>query len=265
MFGKNLKSKPIVKVMILTIVISMVVVLVAGCCREPRQALVKGSVVRAVVVTGGHDYEKEPFFEMFDVFENISYVHYEIRDDSEIFEDISNWDYDVIVLYNMTQKISEKRQENFKKLLKEKSVGLVAVHHSIANFQNWDEYRKIIGGKYFLEDTVIDGVQYKRGAWQDNVKMNIHIEDKKHPVTKGLSNFEILDETYKNFVVDEGNKILLTTDEPRNEKQVCWVRRYGEARVCYIQFGNGRSAYENENYRKLVSQAIIWSAGEIKN
>jgi hypothetical protein len=44
-------------------------------------------------------------------------VEFVLKDHSELFEDISGWDYDVMVLYNMTQNISEKRKENFKTLL----------------------------------------------------------------------------------------------------------------------------------------------------
>lgn len=28
--------------------------------------------------------------------------------------------------------------------------GLVALHHCLASFQDWDEYPKIIGGRYHL-------------------------------------------------------------------------------------------------------------------
>ena len=72
---------------------------------------------KVVVVTAGHGFDREPFFAIFDALEGVDYVEAEQKDDSELFEDISSWDYDVIVLFNMTQKISPKRQANFKKLL----------------------------------------------------------------------------------------------------------------------------------------------------
>jgi type 1 glutamine amidotransferase len=216
--------------------------------------------LKVVVVTGGHDFEHEPFFEMFDSFDNVKYVEAEQKDDSEIFEDIAGSDYDVIVLYNMTQKISPKRQANFIKLLN-RGVGLVAVHHSIANFQDWPEYRNIIGAKYYLKVTTENGVTYPRGQYKHDVDINVHIKDPEHPVTHGLSAFSINDETYTKYIFDKGSRVLLTTDHPMSNKELCWVRKYANARVCFIQLGHGPHAYANPNYRRLVRQAINFCAG----
>ena len=107
--------------------------------------------LNVLVVTGGHGYEQEPFEAMFNSFGGLNCTFVALQDHSEIFEDISDWQYDVLVLYNMSQKISEKRQQNFLKLLDD-GVGLVVLHHAIAAFSDWREYRKIIGAKYWLED-----------------------------------------------------------------------------------------------------------------
>lgn len=218
--------------------------------------------VKVVVVTAGHDFEREAFFAIFDSFDKVQYVEAEQKDDSEIFEDISDWDYDVIVLYNMTQKISLRRQANFKKLL-DKGVGLVGLHHSIANFQDWPEYRNIIGAKYYLEITTENGVTYPRGEYIHDVDINVYITDMTHPVTRGLSDFLINDETYGKWTFDSGNHLLLTTDHPASNRQLAWVRNYRNARVCFIQLGYGPRAYRNRNYRRLVAQAIGWCAHKL--
>jgi len=204
---------------------------------------------KVVVVTAGHGFEREPFFAIFDRIGNIDYVEAKQQDDSEIFEDISNWDYDVIVLYNMTQRISPRRRANFVKLL-EQGVGLLALHHSIAAFEDWPEYRKIIGARYYLNARVEDGVRHEAST----------VEDRTHPVTQCMSDFAIHDETYKNCVFEPDNHVLLSTEEPTSDNSVCWARHYRKARVCYIQLGHGPSAYTNSNYRRLVSQAISWCA-----
>ena len=55
---------------------------------------------------------------MFESFGDIEYTEFQLKDHSEIFEDVSDWDYDVIVSYNMTQEISTKRRRNFARLLR---------------------------------------------------------------------------------------------------------------------------------------------------
>jgi len=215
--------------------------------------------IKAVVVTGGHNFEHDPFFSLFEGHDDIEYVEAQQKDHSEIFEDISGWDYDVIVLYNMTQNISPKRQENVISLLKQ-GVGLVALHHSIGSFQQWDEYRKIIGSKYYLKATG----QTAASTYKHDVDFTVHIADAGHPITRGISDFSVHDEVYKNCGFEKDSHVLLTTDHPESDKQIGWVRRYGKARVCGIQLGHDNAAYKNPNYRKLIAGAIRWSAGKLK-
>ncbi|NLH43276.1 MAG: DUF1080 domain-containing protein, partial [Planctomycetes bacterium] len=128
--------------------------------------------IKVVVVTGGHDFEHDPFLALFEGYGDIRPVEFVLKDHSELFEDISGWDYDVMVLYNMTQNISEKRKENFKTLLS-KGIGLVALHHNEGAFNTWDDYRKIIGARYPLKPQDIDGVHFETGIYEHDVDMNI--------------------------------------------------------------------------------------------
>ena len=68
-------------------------------------------------------------------------------DHSEIFEDIGGWDYDVIIMHNSGQRISEKRQLNFKALL-QRGVALVVIHHGVCAYEDWPEFRKIAGTEF---------------------------------------------------------------------------------------------------------------------
>ena len=90
--------------------------------------------------------------------------------------------------------------------------------------------------------------------------MHINVADNSHPITTGIDDFEITDETYKNKLFAEDNHLLLTTDHPNNDSYIGWTRNYGRGRVCYLQLGHGPNAYGDENFRKLVSQAIRWCA-----
>jgi type 1 glutamine amidotransferase len=218
--------------------------------------------LKVAVVTGGHDFEREPFFKMLDSIKGISYTEAMQKDQSELFEDISGWNYDVIVFYSMTQQISEKRRQNFLKLL-DRGVGVVALHHIMCAFQDWPEFRKIIGAKYCQADTTIDGVMCKAGTYQHGLDIPITVIDKQHPITKGMDDFVIHDEGYKNCWFDKDNHVLLTADHPASDKTVCWVRKYGKSRVCTLQLGHDSKAYENRNYRRLVDRAIFWVAGKL--
>ena len=68
-------------------------------------------------------------------------------------------------------------------------------HHALANCQDWPEFEKIAGAKFWLNPGGRNGVKIaKSGTGGGKVKM--HIEDPNHPITKGQADFDIHDETY---------------------------------------------------------------------
>ncbi len=218
--------------------------------------------IKAVVVTGGHDFEHDPFFKLFQGYQDIQYVEAAQKNDSELFEDISNWNYDVIVLYNMSQNISPKRQNNFKTLLQQ-GVGLVALHHAEGAFNTWEDYRQMIGARYPLKPQQIDGKQFATGTYDHNMDVNVKIADRDHPITRGLSDFTIRDETYKGNWFAKDNHVLLTTDHAKSDTTVCWTRPSSDNRVVYLQLGHDSQAYVNPNLRELVVRSIRWAAGDL--
>ncbi len=216
--------------------------------------------VRVLIVTGGHDFEREPFFEMFKSFEGITFEEVQHPNAHARLTPEASRGYDVVVLYDMWQPISEESQAAFVKTLRN-GKGLVALHHSLASYQLWDEYRNIIGGKWYTEKWKQNGVERPPSTFQHDVQFKVHIVDSKHPVTRGIQDFNIRDETYGNFEVLPKVKPLLTTDEPTSNRVIAWAHTYGRSRVVYIQLGHDHYAYENPSYRRLVLQAIRWVAG----
>lgn len=216
--------------------------------------------VRVLIVTGGHDFEREPFFEMFKSFEGITFEEVQHPNAHARLTPEASRGYDVVVLYDMWQPISEESQAAFVKLSRN-GKGLVALHHSLASYQLWDEYRNIIGGRWYTEKWKQNGVERPPSTFQHDVQFKVHIVDSKHPVTRGIQDFNIRDETYGNFEVLPKVKPLLTTDEPTSNRVIAWAHTYGRSRVVYIQLGHDHCAYENPSYRRLVLQAIRWVAG----
>jgi type 1 glutamine amidotransferase len=77
-------------------------------------------------------------------------------------------------------------------------------------------------------------------------------------VTKGIKEFEIFDETYKGYYVEDGVTPLLTTTEPSSNQVIGWTKNYGKARVVTLQSGHDVPTFENPNFRKLLKQSIEW-------
>ena len=223
------------------------------------EAAGKGEKIRVLVVTGGHGFEQEPFFKVFQDNPEISYQAAEHPNAQKLFTAEAAKAWDVLVLYDMHQEISDAAKADFVARLKE-GKGLVVAHHAIANYQAWPEYSAIIGARYYLAATNINGVAKPRSAFKHGVDFKVHVADTRHPVTRGVKDFAIHDETYKWFDVSRDCRPLLTTDEPESNKVIGWAKTYERARVVYVQLGHDHFAYENPGYQQIVRQAIRWAA-----
>ncbi len=217
------------------------------------------STLKVAVATGGHAFDEEAFLALFKSLKGVAFVHEAQKDHSELFEDIQGWDYDVIVLYNMTQEISEKRRKNFLSLL-EKGVGVVALHHALAAFQGWDEFHAIIGANYILKPKGKQRNRHPGSTFLHDADYTIQIANPSHPVAKGIKDFKVHDETYKQCVFSADNEALLTTDHPASDIPIGWTRTYLNARICSITPGHGPAIFADKTYRKLIANAIHWTS-----
>jgi len=247
-------------------IIVLVSVFIAGvflnsCNSDLSQQIAADTDVRVLVITGGHGFDEKAFYKMFADFESFEIDHVKIKKECTYFDDISQWSYDVVVFYNFRNKLSGKGRKNLLKLCN-KGIGMIVLHHAIAGFPEWPMWPKIVGAQYFLEDTEIDGKVRKRCTYKHDVTFHVKAASSKSMVTAGLKDFEILDETYKGYRLESDDQILLTTDEPDSQEEIGWIRSFKKSKVCFIQLGHGPSAYENKSYRKLLSQAITWTAGK---
>jgi len=214
---------------------------------------------RVLHFTGGHDFEREPFMKMFQDNPDITFKAVEHPNAHAMLRPDAAKDFDVLVLYDMWQDISDQAKGDFVDWLK-RGKGLVVIHHAIASYQTWPEYSKIIGAHYYLAKTNVNGVEKARSAYQHGVHFKLTIVDPAHPVTKGVSDFEIHDETYKFFDVYETCHALVKTEEPLSNPVIHWAKNYGDARVVYMQSGHDHYAYDNPNYQKILRNAIQWTA-----
>ena len=219
-----------------------------------------GGAVRALLVTGGHAFEEKPLMALFDAIPDVEVTHVAYPAAAEMLNPELAKEYDVLVFYDLWHPELTLGQRKALLQLLNQGIGVVALHHTIASHPNWPEYAKIIGGKYFLEDRTVDGKTLHASRAIHGQDIPVRVVDPHHPITHGLSDFEIHDETYGGCQVDPSVHLLLATDHPDNNKQLAWVKTYGKSRVFYLQLGHDHFAYEHPSYRKLVARGIRWTA-----
>ncbi|NQT37179.1 MAG: ThuA domain-containing protein [Planctomycetes bacterium] len=217
---------------------------------------------KVIILVGGHGYDARGFGELWSSFDDIASEVWK-GDPYTAFDDISDFKYDVIVMFNLSSGITGPQKENFLKLL-DKGVGLVVWHHALANCQGWPEFEKIAGGKFWMNPGQRGGAQIpKSGTGFGMVKL--HIEDPDHAITKGMSDFVIEDEPYNGQTFRDDIHVLVTADHPRSDKQIAWVHNHGKARVFGYQSGHDARAWTNKSFQRLMAQGIRWVAGRLSD
>lgn len=243
------------------IVAFVVLACVALVLAVPAHADEAEGKIRILLTYGGHGFQQEPFFAMFDAIPNVEYTKAELPKDAGLLKPALAEDCDVIVMYDMVRGISPEQQKAFVALL-EKGIGLVSLHHNMGAHPNWDEFTKIIGGKFVLSEKTIDGEKYKKSTWSHDEHLKVTVVDKEHPITKGIEDFEIHDETYGGYYTAPDVHLLLKTDHPKNDPELAWTKTYGKSRVFHLMLGHDRHAWENPNFPKILLQGIRWAAGQ---
>lgn len=212
---------------------------------------------RIAIITGGHEYDSVNFFRAFESYDDLEFDHLLQPEANQLYSSDSIDNYDVLVFYDLYQEISEDQKTAFIEMLNE-GKGIVFLHHSIASYQDWDEFMKILGARYYLKPAVYSNDSVPPSTYLDDQDVSAKILDYKHPVTKGLEDFLIHDEVYDYVTVLPEVHPLIGTDHPESSDILVWTNIYGKSRIVYIQFGHDNNAYSNPNFRKLLRQSIDW-------
>ena len=216
--------------------------------------------IRVLLTYGGHGFEQKLFFDMFDAMPGIVYTKAPLPQSAAILKPGLEREYDVIAMYDMAGPSSPEAQKAFADLVS-LGMGVVSLHHNLAAHPDWPEFTKIRGGKFFLKAEELKGRQYEKSTWKEGEQLRVRVVDKDHPITRGLADFTIHDETYGKCYVAASSHVLLSTDNPKNNPAIAWVTQYGKGRVFYFQLGHDSKAWSNPAYPEILARGIRWAAG----
>jgi type 1 glutamine amidotransferase len=130
--------------------------------------------------------------------------------------------------------------------------GLAPLHFACSSFQEWDEYRELLG-RVWVKGT---GGHGPRGGFTVNIK------SKDHPVTKGMSDFQADDELYAKLSGDTEIEVLASADSDwsNQTEPIVFVKPYGNGRVVHNVLGHDTRARENPAFQELLRRGVEWAA-----
>jgi type 1 glutamine amidotransferase len=258
--------------------------------------------VRVAVVTKGHPFDGPAFFAVFDSIEGIEWTHVEHPEALELVEPERSDDFDVFVMYDMPgieftrsdppagfPAPPDGYPEKFRLLL-DRGKAMVFLHHAIAGWPAWEEYGDIVGGRFLYQPGVVHGVEFPDSGYRHDVTHTVEVLDATHPICAGVDpSFEITDELYLSHVFDDDVVPLMrstyefvdtnfysadrairgTRDDrtgwthPPGSDLVAWTKTVGRSPIAYLQFGDGPQTYADPTYRRILANAIHWTAAAI--
>jgi type 1 glutamine amidotransferase len=247
--------------------------------------------VDVLVVTGGHPFEAEPFFAVFDALDAVRWTPATSPEPG----------HDVVVLYDMPGlrftgggdppvelvPPTDVQKAVFADLCAS-GAGLVFLHHAVAGWPAWEGYAELVGGRFHYQPASLGGVAYPDSGYRFDVTHTVEVLDPDHPVCAGLGeSFTIIDELYCAPVLTERVVPLMRTTfdtadasnfwsadlairgrrnaddgwtHPPGSDLVAWAKSAGASPVVYLQFGDGPQTYADGCFRRALANAIHWTA-----
>jgi type 1 glutamine amidotransferase len=160
------------------------------------------------------------------------------------------------VLYDMAKDVPPERRAHVERYVGEGGA-VVGIHHALSGSTGWTWlHEEVLGATWIFEAAP----GRPASVFKHDERLRVKVV-REHPITAGLSDFEIVDETYGKNWLSPRMEVLLRTDHPLSDGPVAWTLPHPKARLAYVQLGHGREAHLNQAWQRLVLQAIRWAAG----
>jgi len=99
----------------------------------------------------------------------------------------------------------------------------------------------------------------------------VNITDKKHPITKGISDFVLPDTEQYYMHVDPALHVLATTkfSGEHGDQDLytagtvmpyAWTKTWGKGRVFYVSWGHTNKDFDVPEARKIVERGLLWAS-----
>jgi uncharacterized protein len=161
---------------------------------------------------------------------------------------------------------SDQSKTAFEKYIEQGRGGWIGFHHAsllgeFDGYQMWEWFSQFMGGIRF------------RNYIAARATATVRVEDKNHPVMKGLpESFSLPDDEWYTYDKDPRPNVhvIANVDEssyqpPSDIKMgdhpVIWTNEKMKARNIYFQMGHHANLFNSPEFKKMFANAILWAAG----
>ena len=202
-----------------------------------------------------HPFDEIGFKRMFDKMEGIE-VFPQLLNNFQFDYAGNSSQYDGYVFYNMSME-TPNPEETFagghKKVgetlfeIGASGQGFVILHHAILSHPDWNVWNELLS------------IPDRRFDYFGGVDVDVHVEAPDHPITRDLRDWNMIDETFLLPSCGEDAQLLLSTTCEKSIRSLAWCKEFRKSRVFATSLGHDNMAYSNQNFAKLLENAILWT------
>lgn len=228
--------------------------------------------LRGLLLIGGADYHNQPFHtaELAGIIAGEAGLDLRITDDLSTLNPATLAEHQVLINWSTFVKPSPEQVSALIGAV-EGGLGFLGIHGATATFWNSAPYLQMIGTRFVRHDP------YK--------KFTVTINDRNHPITAGIDDFEVEDELYELGGDAAGLQLLadgvnqgrpygdlrefgdgpLPTDihvlASAEGHPLLYTRQFGQGRIHYNALGHDGKSLGHPSFRRLIRQGLSWVAG----
>lgn len=249
-----------------------------------------------LVLSGGHPYDEQAFAALLGCLDGWQVTHLVHPEAERLVGEGRASHADALLFYDMPgytfadgTVASRPPDEAFRRAITARFAagkGAVAMHHALAGWAEWPEWAELVGGRFLYQPGIVRGQSVPDSGYRHEVTYTAEIVAS-HPITDGLpATFTVTDELYLAEVfADEITPLVRARHRferdnffsaaaavagrmfenegwhhaPGNDC-VAWVKPAGAADLVYLQFGDGPATYRNPAVRRLLANALRFTA-----
>ncbi|MEI6497109.1 MAG: ThuA domain-containing protein [Actinomycetota bacterium] len=136
--------------------------------------------------------------------------------------------------------------------------GLMGSHTASICFDDWPEWREVLGGAW----------NWERSSHPPVAPVAARVVSARaaqHAVLAGLPpTLELVDEVYGEVDLADGCEVLMVARRTPDDadQPVLWAHQFGAGRVVYDGFGHDATSINEPQHAALIRQAVRWVCGE---
>lgn len=212
---------------------------------------------RLMLLFGGEQYHswKENALALREVLENSGFTVV-MCEDPWIFTTEGMKDYDGIVLqFIMTERWPKAVEQAFLNLVTS-GMGVGIVHSADNSFPGWAEFEDLVGLLWRTEEG------HEPRAGHDRYgPFTVKIVDRQHFITRGMKDFEVTDELYRDLTEYSEYHVLaeaFSKDKSRDYPMLM-VKTYGQGRVFHTVLGHDAASIRCPGFQQTMERGMLWA------